>query len=66
MDGIRHMRGSALFAFAPRWLQRGISRNLVAHSDVVGRTWHLVSLQDGSADPIVVSDTERYTLRLGH
>jgi len=35
-----------------------------APSDVISRTWQLVSLQQDGSDPVVVPDPSSYTLRL--
>jgi heat shock protein HslJ len=42
----------------------GCTENLTAPLDVVGGTWQLVSIKQGDADPIVVDNPSRYTLRL--
>jgi heat shock protein HslJ len=42
----------------------GCDEPATAPSDVVSRTWQLVSLQEGGSDPLVVPDPSAYTFRL--
>ena len=53
-----------LLFFAATFVALGCSGSVTGPSDVSGDTWQLVSLQQGSSDPVTVSDPSRYTLRL--
>ncbi len=53
-----------LLFFAATLGAMGCSGSVTGPSDVSSDTWQLVSLQEGTTDPVTISDPSRYTLRL--
>lgn len=60
------MRQMSRLALIPGIAAAACSVDVTGPSDIVSRTWHLMSLQQENSDPIDVGGSSRYTLTLDH